>query len=391
MLCRSFARSSTTSACLSLIFILCLCLLSCTSPAVAEVTWFGDVIPDDPATWTSDTIGYIGDIGDGTLGITGGSTVDCAMALIGANSGSTGDVTVDGVGSTWSNNNSWLSVGNSGIGVLNITNGGAASSGQGYVGWDNESSGIVNVDGTDSTWTSDYLIVGEYGSGVLNIANGGAVSSGASAIGRESGSTGEVTVDGGSSIWTIGGADYLIVGAYGNGALNIINGGMVNNNSYDGHIGAYSTGEVTVDGADSTWTNSYYLTVGFGGSGILNITGGGLVSVARTLTISLPEEDAGFINMATGGMLGLMGDADDSLSSFLGLIRGTGPIRYWDDSIEDWAHITGATYGEDYTLSYLTEGDLAGYTMLTVMAVPEPATMGLLMIGGLGLLQRKRN
>jgi hypothetical protein len=41
--------------------------------------------------------------------------------------------------------------------------------------------------------------------------------------------------------------------------------------------------------------------------------------------------------------------------------------------------------------TYLTEGDLAGYTMLTVGGeVPEPATMSLLTLGGLALLRRKK-
>ena len=138
------------------------------------------------------------------------------------------------------------------------------------------------------------------------------------------------------------------------------------------------------------------------------------------------------------------------------MVSGTDTIRYWDDSISDWADIAGATYGEDYILSYLTEGDLSGYTMLTVdtfelvllegdanrdgvvsagdyasvqanfgntgeagilgdanldgvvsagdyasvqanfgntsptIVTPEPATMGLLVIGGVVMLKRKQ-
>ena len=89
-------------------------------------------------------------------------------------------------------------------------------------------------------------------------------------------------------------------------------------------------------------------------------------------------------------MLALLGDADDSLADFLNLISGTDAIRYWDDSISGWADITGATYGVDYTLTHLTTGDLTDYTMLTVTAVPEPATLALLGLGGLMVRHCKR-
>ncbi len=110
------------------------------------------------------------------------------------------------------------------------------------------------------------------------------------------------------------------------------------------------------------------------------------MSVAGALTIDYNGGDDSFVNMATGGKLALFGDADGSLAQFMVLIEGAGAIRYWDSSIADWADITGATLGIDYTLEYLTDGDLAGYTMLTV---PEPATLLLLGLGGL-MLRRKK-
>jgi hypothetical protein len=108
--------------------------------------------------------------------------------------------------------------------------------------------------------------------------------------------------------------------------------------------------------------------------GELNIMNGGLVSVTGTLTIDSNANGDGFVCMGGGGMLGLYGDADDSLVVFLRLIDGTDAICYWDDAALNWADITAATYGDDYTLSYLTEGDLAGYTMLTVDA-PTPVLL----------------
>ena len=75
------------------------------------------------------------------------------------------------------------------------------------------------------------------------------------------------------------------------------------------------------------------------------------------------------------------------MAIFLNLIDGTDLIRYWDDSILGWDYITNATYGTDYTLGYLTEGDLAGYTVLTI---PEPATLSLLALGTLALLRKQK-
>lgn len=266
-------------AILVLVFIFVLSLLSVSQ---AAITTTGNVDPADPSTWTSNTTAYIGETGNGTMGITGGSDV------------------IDKFG---------------------------------YVGFDDGSTGVITVDGSGSTWNNDSLYVGVSGNGTLNITDGGAVS------------------------------------------------------NDDGFLGFFTgSGAATVDGPGSTWTNRGDLYVGLLGNGMLNITGGGVVSVARILTIDHFGGNDSFINMATGGMLALFGDADDSLAEFLGLIEGTDAIRYWDGSVLDWADITGAAYGIDYTLEYLTDGDLAGYTMLTV---PEPGTVLFFGLGGL-VLRRKR-
>jgi hypothetical protein len=70
-------------------------------------------------------------------------------------------------------------------------------------------------------------------------------------------------------------------------------------------------------------------------------------------------------------MLALRGSGSDSLNQFLDLAYGTDAIRYWDASIENWSLLTNATYGDDYTLEYLTTGELAGYTLLTVGRVGD--------------------
>jgi len=323
--------------CITLVIL----LIIFTRPTHAEIAWSGDVAPDSPTTWTLDTDVYIGKDSVGMLSITSSDAVNNRISYIGYSSGSTGEVTVDGYGSTWAN-------------------GGGIS-------------------------------VGGWGKGTLNITAGGTVSSFDGRIGAQYGSTGEVIVDGVGSVWTNN--NILYVGSSNSsGMLNITNGGSVSNSA--GYIGGLVTEitTVTVDGFGSKWSNRYDLNIGsYGtdmGNSLLEITNGGLVSVAGSLTIweNMNGFEDGSIHMATGGMLALNGQADSSLAEFLGLISGNDAIYYWDNSILNWIDIADATYGQDYTLTYITEGDLDGYTILTV---PEPATLALLSLGGLLLRKRK--
>ncbi len=233
------------------------------------------------STWTISDNLLVGQLGSGTLSIANGGTVSNGYGCIGYGSaGGTGVATVDGAGSTWTNSNS-LYVGYAGSGTLNIVGGGAVSTTHGYVGYGSDSTGAATVDGDGSTWTSiSRLYVGEFGYGTLNITGGGSVSNAEGCIGVISGSTGAVTVDGTGSSWAT--TFLLDVGRSGHGTLNVTGGGAVSNTN--GYIGrsSGSEGVVMVDGTGSTWTNSSSLRVGYDvGSGTLNITGGGAVSNAN--------------------------------------------------------------------------------------------------------------
>jgi hypothetical protein len=121
----------------------------------------------------------------------------------------------------------------------------------------------------------------------------------------------------------------------------------------------------------------------------LNIVDGGLVT-AKTLTIDFSGKGESSIHMASGGMLAVFGEMNLLNASFLDLVQGSDDIRYWNGTA--WAHISEATYGVDYTLDYFATGDLAGYSVLTVMvtAVPEPTTLSLLGMGTLALIRKRR-
>ena len=204
-----------------------------------------------------------------------------------------------------------------GAGILNITNGGAVSNRNSYIG--RYDTGTVTVDGAGSTWTnSGNLTIGYWdGTGILNITNGGAVSSVNGVLGGNTG-TSTVTVDGANSTWTNSGT--LKVGNGGTGILNITNGGAVSNtDAWIGYSTSGGTGTVTVDGANSTWTNSGNLIVGGNmnpatpGTGTLTISDSGTVSVGGgTGTITLANSNAtatGTLNIGSGLTAGTLNTA----------------------------------------------------------------------------------
>jgi len=457
-----------------LITVIILLLTTFAQPVFALIDWSGNLDPNDPTTWTSSTYAYIGKTSDGTLGVNEGDTVVANRSYIGNDPCSTGEVTIDGVGSTWTNT-FFIYIGNYGDGILDITDGGTVnnsnafvayradsnssvtvegpnslwnntggiyigrggngtldvndggevkSNGESSIGYSDGSTGEVTVNGIGSKWTNNFSsYVGYYGDGTMNITNGGVASSSDGYISRYSGSTSDVTVDGPNSMWNItGGNGALTIGLLGNGTLEITDGGAVSNNY--GYLGSNpdSTGEVNVDGPGSTWTNNKYLNVGYYGNGTLNVTGagtvisewdgnigyesgstgavtidgpgstwtnnqalyvgcngsgtltisnGGLVSVNLALNLDTNLNGDGFINIASGGKLAKKGNANGTLAGFLALVSGTDAIRYWHSTFGNWDDITSATLNVDYTLTYLTEGDLAGYTVLTVH-VPGP-------------------
>jgi T5SS/PEP-CTERM-associated repeat protein len=267
-----------------------------------------------------------------------------------------------------------LGVGYRGAGGLMVADGVTVNTLRGYLGYFAGSTGQATVTGNNSLWSnSGNLHVGRSGNGTLRIQAGGRVTNATGYLGHENGSMGVAMVAGDGSRWSSSGD--LLVGFIGSGGLTILAGGTVTNAT--GYLGfaPNSAGEAMVTGIGSHWKNSGDLLVGFLDSGELTISHRAIVSVAGALTVDSVSTGEGFVNMATAGMLALKSEAtgDDSLADFLALVGGTKAIRYWDDALADWADISSATYGDDYTLEYLTSGDLAGYTLLTVGQLPALA------------------
>ncbi len=278
-------------------------------------------------------------------------------------------------------------------GVVNVS--GGAQSGYMIVGVG--SSGTVNITGDLSV--DKRIMLGVTGNATMTISNGAVLNNLSTAgpndsgavLANEFGSSASVTVDGAGSKWINNG--YLTVGYKGYSTLTITNGAMVSNGLCSIASNGVSSA-VVVSGAGSLWQNKSDLWVGgtWASGGSLTITDGALVSVAGELGIDYQENGNGFVNITTGGMLAIKGDADDSITQFLDELvstgRGTDAINYWNGS--DWANITEATMGVDYTLEYIDNGELSGFTKLTVANVPEPASIALFSIGLVSLLRSRK-
>lgn len=279
----------------------------------------------------------VGLTGHGTLDVNSGGAVAVGTnAFVGAESGSDGNVTVEGNDSTFTTAGA-LTVADAGHGALEIENGGAVSVGtNAFVAAETGIGGSVTVDGSDSSFTTEeQLEVGFSGNGTLDISNGGFVSAmTATAVGINTGSEGSVTVDGSGS--TLASAGQLQVGFSGNGTLEIHSGGLASIGTSAGvGLNAESVGDVTVDGSSSTLTTGEALVVGNSGRGTLDITGGGTVSVGTSAGFGLNAESVGGAtvdgsgsSLTTGGELvvGLSGNGTLDIHSrgAVSVLAGTG-------------------------------------------------------------------
>ena len=264
---------------------LCVLLLAAAHPVFGDVTFSGD-------TSNNGTDVIVGDTGNGSLTIDGGSSLSNSIGYVGNQANSFGSVTVSS--GTWTNSDS-LTIGNSGTGSLTIS-GGTVSNTNGTLGNSAGSNGTATV-ATGGAWTTmGDLFIGYAGNGNLTVS-GGTVSNVNGVIGvigedveaDITGSNGIVTISGGN--WTNSGS--LTVGSGGNGTL-AVSGGTVSN--VNGVIGYNSS--ATISGGN--WTNSGNLYIDTNNS-TLTIETGGLVTVAGTLT----KTSTGIININAGGSLSI--------------------------------------------------------------------------------------
>ncbi|MBX3506279.1 MAG: autotransporter domain-containing protein [Parvibaculum sp.] len=225
------------------------------------------------SSWTMENLS-VGDAGSGTLDISGGAAVESAGGYIGRYGSSIGIVTVDGTESTWTNDGS-LYVGNLGTGTLNITGGGAVNGTDfaTFAGFLAGSSGTVTVDGEGSTWTSSgTLYLGYLGEGSLTVANGASVSHNLISVAATEISVGTINIGAamGEAAVGAGTLDAVAIG-FGAGSGSLV----FNHTDTDYHLGADINGWGVISQIGSGSTTLSGNSSGF--SGTTTVEGGALV------------------------------------------------------------------------------------------------------------------
>jgi len=293
-------------------------LLGSLGAARAAVVVSGDVVPGDPATWSTSVTCFVGKTADGTVTVNGGSVLSSRVACLGYEAGTTGVVLISGAGTSWTTS---LAAGYMGTGVFAIAAGAEVSGIEGRLGLLSGSSGIVTVDGEGSTWSNrDQLYLGGRGNAILNITGGGTVTCRGSRVAGPS-SHAEVHVDGVGSTWTIPYSysydNNLFIGNGGNAVVKVTGGGAVSAGATRIGYNSEATCAVIVDGAGSRWMGNYLDVV----YGTLRISGGGTVQMdeyARIGSYTKPH------SMATVTGVGSTWTTGDNF--FVGLL-GSGALR----------------------------------------------------------------
>ncbi|TDH33937.1 hypothetical protein E2A64_17705, partial [Pseudohoeflea suaedae] len=242
---------------------------------------------------------------DATLTISSGGELESGAGVLGRINGAKGTVTVSGTGS-WQADSIRLGDTAGTTGVLNVLDGGTVKVVDGPLelgfagtfGSYGVAKGTATVSGTGSRLEAGDVYVGFNGEGALNVQEGGyARMEGNVAAGYKYGSTGIITVSGsGSKVHITGG---FAVGIFGEGTLNVLNGGDVNAQSaMTLGLGEGSVGAVTVSGADSRLTSQSSLYVGFNSEATLNVTNGGYVSAARDVFLGTFADSNGTVTVS---------------------------------------------------------------------------------------------
>ncbi len=252
---------------------------------------------------------WVGHGGTGFLNVTNGGVINLTDAtaptrefIVARTLAATGDI---GTGAVLvSGDNSLISagpvtVGLTGVGTATISGGGRINAGAGAtIGGSAGSSGMLTVTGVGSLADSTFavtgnLLVGQFGQGTLRAELGGNITVSTNlVIGDDVTNTSDnsVTIDGAGSLLTVGNILYVGNEAVGNdtpgsettNSLSVTDGATASTVFLRVAEIAGSKGEMLVDGAGSSFTATNDAVVGTAGTGKLEITSGAVLTTTSS-------------------------------------------------------------------------------------------------------------
>jgi fibronectin-binding autotransporter adhesin len=303
--------------------------------------------------------------GSGTLTIESGSTAAGEWAAVAAvATGATGDVTVEGAGSTLSLTQN-LQVGETGVGTLTVESGGALDLSNSDsslttidIGTGSDGTGTITLSDTDLSVGGGGLIAGDAGDGSLDVEDTADVSvttdssvSWSVVVGSQGGSEGTLLVD--DSYFDASGG--MSVGNGGDGTLTVQDGAtlLLSSDSTGLDVGTQDGGSGIVDvtGTDSslstTGDDGPGLIVGDAGEGDLYVESGAALTASSSgstgLDVGAQEGGSGTVDVTDtdsslsttsddgpGLIVGDAGDGDLYVESGATLSASTTDTTSWD-------------------------------------------------------------
>jgi len=306
----------------------------------------------------------IGVAGAGTVAVGEGARLSVESLELAEQAGASGALNVDGTSTVYSID-SGVWIGKGGVGEMSITGGAAASKrvpgGTVEIGCDAGSTGTLTVSGMGDHRGSQFdagtatVRVGYQGEGTLRVLDGGVLwnagdlcvgADGAGAVEVRNGtlscadvvvagtasSTGTMTFAGSSTNCAMGD---MTIGAGGAGTVGVGDGVVLGVGSLVLGDQANSSGALSVDGTSTTYSISSGVWIGRGGVGEMNITGGAAVLVegpGGTVEIGCDAGSTG--TLAISGMGDHRGSQFDAGGAVVRVgYQGEGTLRVLDGGV----------------------------------------------------------
>jgi autotransporter family porin len=262
---------------------------------------------------------YVGYGGKGVMNVSNGAKAGAEEIHLGTLAGAYGELNISGAGTVVSSlGGVVIRAGEQGEGKVSITDGGMFDGGtyRNYLGDGAGGKGTLLVSGTGSLWKSSVLTVGNWGEGQLQVMNGGRIEASGLNIASNSKSQGSAVVSGATSSVKVG---ELNVGVNGIGSLTIADGAQVTSSGTDKYSGVSigtspASGNILVKDQGSLLSAGYINIGGTNGDGTLTIADGGLVKVSSTGEVRVGDSPIGgggslkqaVLNIGTGGKAGTL-------------------------------------------------------------------------------------